>query len=270
SKYRKTSEELYKENVELTERLQTTLKTLQEERDKRIRAERDAVWKDVAFKAAHKLGNPVYAIETNLQSLKKRIESTNSNALQVTEEMGVSLEKAKSIIEQFKSLTKVQEISLHSIGIVQLIQNACLIAKENGIKIEFHVSERCPSVIADSNRMTECFDELVANALHWFDKQEKRITVTVSKARKDKLPESLEQTKGYLRVSIEDNGCGVPLDKKEDIFAPFYTTHPHGTGIGLSLVQRIIEGHNGIILENGIPGKGASFEIYLHIATKKR
>ncbi|MDI6736378.1 MAG: ATP-binding protein [bacterium] len=269
SKYRKTPEELYEENVKLTERLQVILNDLREERDKRVRAERDAVWKDVAFKAAHKLGNPVYAIETDLQSLKKRIKTTNSNALQIAKEIGESLEKAKSIIEQFKSLTKVGEISLHPIDIVPLVQNACRIAKENGIKVEFHVPDKSPQVMADSNRMTECFDELVTNALHWFDKSEKKIIITVSEARKDKLPENLEQTKGYLRVCIEDNGCGVPLDRKEEIFIPFYTTHPHGTGIGLSLVQRLIEAHSGIIQEIGKPGKGASFEIYIPIATKK-
>src|SRR5260370_2169679 len=111
SKYRKTPEELYSENVLLNERQQSLIAALEEEKDKRTRAERDAVWKDLSFTAAHKLGNPVFALETDFQALKKRIASaSSSDAAQVAEEMSTSLEKAKAIIEQFKSLTKAQEI----------------------------------------------------------------------------------------------------------------------------------------------------------------
>lgn len=269
SKYRKTPEELYMENVEKTEQLQATLTALQEEKGKRIRAERDAVWKDVAFKAAHKLGNPVYAIETDLQSLKKRIIS-NTEALGITDEMGGSLEKAKTIIEQFKSLTKAQEINPRPIDLQPIIENACRVASKTDITVDIKVPEEIPRVMADPIRMNECFDELVANALHWFDKAEKKISVAIDKPKKNELPNSLEQNQEYLRIRFEDNGQGVPLENKEMIFTPFYTTYTHGTGLGLSLVQRIIEGQGGLILENGKPGAGASFEIYLPIASPRK
>ena len=64
SKYRKTPEELYNETVLLSERLRTTVAAYEEEKNKRVRAERDAVWKDISFSAAHKIGNPIFAIET--------------------------------------------------------------------------------------------------------------------------------------------------------------------------------------------------------------
>ena len=56
----------------------------------------------------------------------------------------------------------------------------------------------------------------------------------------------------------------------EQIFAPFFTTYPHGTGLGLSLVQRVIEGHDGVIREIGKPNEGAVFEIFLPQADSKR
>ncbi len=268
SKYRKTPEELYRENVELTERLQATLTALREERDKRARAERDAVWKDLSFTAAHKLGNPIFALETDLQGLKRRIEDRASDALEVAEEMGTSLEKAKVIVEQFKSLTKAQEISPRPVDIAPLLNSACRIAKQSGIHLQIRVPQERPNVMADPNRITECFDELVANAMHWFDKPEKRILVTVEMPKRKGLPPTLDQSQRYLRIRFEDNGCGVPLEAKQRIFAPFYTTYPHGTGLGLALVQRIIEGHRGLIQETGKPGEGALFEIYLPIVTK--
>jgi signal transduction histidine kinase len=269
SKYRKTPEELYEENVKLTDQILLIKNQLEEEKKGRFIAERDAAWKDVAFKAAHKLGNPVYALETDLQNLKIRIETGSSDALKVANEMGISVEKAKTIIEQFKSLTKAQEINPRPIDLAPIIENACRIAREREVQVNIKIPENYPKVMGDPIRMSECFDELVANALHWLDKSEKKIMVIVDKPNKKELPINLERLKAYLRIRFQDNGCGVPLDKKEMIFAPFYTTHPHGTGLGLSLVQRIIEGHGGAIFETGRPSEGASFEIYLPIAEKE-
>ncbi len=268
SRYRKTPEELYEENVKLTERLQVTLVALREERDKRAQAERDAVWKDLSYTAAHKLGNPVFALETDLQGLKKRIPEGAKDALEVANEMEASLEKAKLIIEQFKSLTKAQEISPRPIDIAPVLSNACRILKEKGVELEIHLPVKLPKVLADPDRITECFDEIIVNALHWLDKSAKKISASIELPKPKDLPASLDSSRRYVRIRFEDNGCGVPAETKERIFAPFYTTHPHGTGLGLALVQRIVEGHKGTIEEKGKHGDGATFEIYLPIANK--
>jgi signal transduction histidine kinase len=225
------------------------------------------VWKELSFTAAHKLGNPVFALETDLQALKRRLQQ-DSDALLIADEMGSSLEKAKVIIEQFKSLTKAQEISPRPVQIGPLLQAACRVAKENGVQVIVEAPDVIPPVLADPNRITECFDELVANALHWFDKPERKITIVVEILKGKEIPDGLERSRGYLRIRFGDNGCGVSPDNKQKAFAPFFTTHPHGTGLGLALVERIITGHGGIIRENGRLGEGATFEIYLPAATK--
>lgn len=271
SKYRKTPEELYSENTKLCENLLAITNQLEEEKKRRFIAERDAAWKDVAFKAAHKLGNPIDAIDTFLQSLKRRIENNHHDeAIDIANEMDVSLEEAKKVIAQFKSLAKSQEITPRPTDIFPLIQHACKTAEEKGAKVSIQAIENCPQIMVDSDRMAECFNELVANTLHWFDKSEKKIAISVAKPLRRELPETLDNTQGYLKVRFEDNGCGVLLEDKEKIFAPFYTNYVHGTGLGLSLVKWVIEGHGGWIYENGKPGEGASFEMYLPIAKKRR
>lgn len=270
SKYRKTSEELYLENVKLTEKFQAILSQLEEEKKKRFIAERDAAWKDVAFKAAHKLGNPIDAVETYLQSLKGRIENRRKKeGLQIINDMEISIEEAKVVIAQFKSLTRAEEINPRPVELLPLIEQACQIAKENGVKVKIEEVENCPLVMVDLDRISECFNELVANALHWFDKDKKIIKVSVNKISKRKLPDTVDGTKKYLKILFEDNGAGVSLANKEKIFSPFYTKYPHGTGLGLSLVKWIIEGHGGVIYENGKPGDGARFEILLPTSRKK-
>lgn len=268
SSIRKGYEQLYAENVTLSEQLQVTNQELRRERDKRVRAERDAVWKDLSFTAAHKLGNPVFALETDLQGLKTRISPKSKQAQEVADEMVVSVEKAKKIIEQFKSLTKAQEIQPAPVDVVPLVRQACRVAEEQGIKVIIEAPPELPQVMADPQRITECFDEMVANAFHWFDKDRKQIKVSLASPKRG-LPAGLDQSKEYVRIRFEDNGCGIPAGSKEEVFAPFYTTHPHGTGLGLSLVQRIIEGHGGLIRETGKFAHGARFEVFLPTATER-
>lgn len=93
--------------------------------------------------------------------------------------------------------------------------------------------------------------------------------MSIDKILKKDLPEGLNKEQQYLKVDFEDNGCGVPFENKEKIFAPFYTTDPHGTGLGLSLVKWIIEVHGGQIREIGKPGDGANFEMYLPLVKKR-
>jgi len=115
----------------------------------------------------------------------------------------------------------------------------------------------------DPDRLAECFDELVSNSLRWLDKPEKKIQVFVTQPAPQPLPQSLDTSKQYTLIHFKDNGPGVPLENKIKIFDAFFSTRHHGTGLGLAVVRRIIEGHGGIILESGRPGEGADFEIYL-------
>jgi len=269
--YRKTPEELYGENVKLTEEILSIKNQLEGEKKRRFIAERDAAWKDVAFKAAHKLGNPIDAVDNFLLTLKNRIEGKRINgALQIANEMDISIEEAKTVIAQFKSLVKSQEIIARDVEVLSLIQHACKFAEVKGVTVKIQSIENPPKVMIDPDRMAECFNELVANSIHWFDKPEREIIVSIDKPLKKDLPEVLDKTQGYLKVQLKDNGCGILLENKEKIFAPFYTASPYGTGLGLSLVKWIIEGHRGWIYENGKSGEGASFEIYLPIAKSKK
>jgi signal transduction histidine kinase len=68
---------------------------------------------------------------------------------------------------------------------------------------------------------------------------------------------------GLARVTIADNGAGIPEDALPRLFQPFFTTKPKGTGLGLSLVQKIVVLHNGrVVASNGSLG-GARFEVTL-------
>ena len=269
SKYRKTPEELYRENLDLADRLTATLAALDDEKNKRVRAERDAVWKDISFSAAHKMGNPIFAIETNLDPLVLRTESGRvAEAIEVIRSIRNSVEKAKAIIDQFKSLTVAQQIKPVPTRLLPLLDEACSVATAKGVTC----SVECPQelqVLGDPERLSECFDELVNNAMHWFNKRERSIFIAVSQPSSKALGEELDSAASYALIHFRDNGQGVLLENKTKIFDAFFSTYHHGTGLGLALVRRIIEGHGGSVRECGIPGDGADFEIYLPLADRR-
>jgi signal transduction histidine kinase len=66
---------------------------------------------------------------------------------------------------------------------------------------------------------------------------------------------------GMLRISVSDNGPGLPADQRSRIFEPFFTTKTRGTGLGLSIVRRIIEAHGGAIVAASSSNGGAAFEL---------
>jgi signal transduction histidine kinase len=268
SKFRKTPEELYREVVELNGRLRSTNAALEDEKNRRVRAERDAVWKDISSAAAHKLGNPIFAIETNLDPLQRRIEDGRvAEAVKVIESIRTSVEKAKGIVAHFKHLTVAQQIIPIPTRLRALLEEACSVAAGKDVACAI----ACPPdllVLGDPDRLSECFDELVGNAMHWLDKPERRIEVTVSQPPPDALPEQLDSAVSYALVHFRDNGPGVPLENKNKIFDAFFSTYHHGTGLGLALVRKIVEGHGGSISECGLPGNGADFEIYLPLPSQ--
>ncbi len=263
SKTRKSYEELYRENSILSARQAKLIVELEEERNKRIRAERDSVWKDISFAAAHKIGNPIFAIETDLDPLIKRIrERRQDDALVVIANIRSAVEKAKAVIEQFKSLAKAQEIQLVSTRLKPILEDACNSLSNQGVQCKIECPEEL-TVQGDPDRLAECFDELVMNAAHWFDKADKQIELTATAPASEPLPSFLDTAHTYAVVHIRDNGCGISAQDKNLIFDAFYTKQDHGTGLGLALVRRIVDGHGGGIGEVGTLGKGADFEVYL-------
>jgi signal transduction histidine kinase len=268
SKFRKTPEELYQENVDLTNRQTILISALEDEKTRRVRAERDAIWKDIAFTAAHKIGNPIFAIETNLDPLQKRIaENRSQESVEVISSIRASVEKAKDIVDQFKSLTRAQEISPVSTLLRPILESACDVAQNHGVMCNIECADDI-RIQGDPDRLAECFDELASNSLHWLDKPEKRIQILVTQPAPHLPPQSVDSSKKYTLIQFKDNGPGVSLENKTKIFDAFFTTRDHGTGLGLAVVRRIIEGHGGVIIESGRPGEGAEFEIYVPLAAE--
>ena len=120
--------------------------------------------------------------------------------------------------------------------------------KAGGIEVERRFPETLAPVRCDPGQLKQVFLNMAQNALHAMP-QGGRLTVTI----RDDLDR--------VEIQIADTGVGIPADKLERIFEPFFTTKTRGTGLGLHLARRIVEGHGGRITVESEPARGTRFVI---------
>ena len=111
-----------------------------------------------------------------------------------------------------------------------------------------------PTIIADKDQLSRVFNNLIKNALQ-----------AIPEDKKGVIKITIQEKNEMVLISIQDNGTGIPEDKKEKIFVPNFTTKTTGMGLGLAIVKNIIEAINGNIRFETQENKGTTFFIELPI-----
>jgi signal transduction histidine kinase len=117
-----------------------------------------------------------------------------------------------------------------------------------------NLDDGLPQILIDRHKLKEVLINLLQNAMQSMPEGG---TITVASAGRD----------GNLLLSISDTGVGIQESEKEMIFNPFYTSRPGGTGLGLSLANRIIEAMSGNISVESKVGQGSTFTLMLPLRT---
>ena len=122
--------------------------------------------------------------------------------------------------------------------------------------IEIQLAPQLPRIDADKNQLNQVVLNLVENARDAIGpRPDGRITVSTR----------FGDASDRVMLVVEDNGPGIPVDLKDKVFAPYFTTKHSkgGTGLGLAIVHRIVSDHGGRIAVADVPGGGARFAIEL-------
>ncbi len=119
------------------------------------------------------------------------------------------------------------------------------------VKIVCHNILRPFVVAADPSQLEQLFINLALNAIHAMSPKGGTLTVRASSRN------------SWVKVDVQDTGCGIPPDRLGDIFQPFFTTRRQGTGLGLFSCQRIVTDHDGKITVRSEVGKGTCFSVWL-------
>lgn len=214
--------------------------------------------------------------------IEEYLHSLSENLFWITAKLFRGANRARPIVNEFKHYATTRAgVRLKNTPVnelMSLIQNVTIDEKVTfvpAVDADFGNS----SLEMDDEKIHQVFTELIQNAKTIFEAYNQdgkvRIKIRVEKlnyaSRRGKPYESIlsDNHHEYLHIIVADNGPGIPEEDKNDIFAPFMTARPkhaqQGSGQGLDTCDQIIQGHNGRIIEDGIPEQGARFRIFIPI-----
>ena len=210
----------------------------------------------LAAGVAHEIGNPVTGIACIAQNLKS--ESHDEDTLEATRAIMHETHRITDIVQSLVSFSHGGSLSLGSFDEVRLhdcVEEAIRLVRLSRAAKEAELVNRCdPALVvqADRPRVVQVLVNLLTNAI---DASPPRSQVAVT-------GEALER---YAMLRVQDHGEGIESSVMEKIFEPFVTTKPpgRGTGLGLSVVYRIVQDHGGSISIESEPGHGATVSVTL-------
>jgi signal transduction histidine kinase len=210
------------------------------------RAERLAALGQLTAGLAHELRNPLASIKGSADLLARR-SVTDATTRELGEIISSEVDRTNLLVTRFLSFARPLEPRREMIDVTQVIDRA---AGHANVEIIRDYSPDVPLLAIDPPLMEQVFINLLSNAAQ---ASEPGTPVTVSTRRK---PQGIE-------IDVIDRGSGIPADKMETIFNPFFTTKQTGVGLGLAIVSKIVNGHGGKMTVDSELGKGSTFRVCL-------
>ena len=178
-------------------------------------------------------------------------------------------ERAKDLISQILAFSRKSEKNFHPIDIRVITKEILTLIRASlpaTIEIQHDVKPDLPYIMGDASQLHQVFMNLATNALHAM-KEGGTLTIEVAEVDIDNPPGHHRPALPpgeYIRLTVSDTGSGIPSAVLPNIFDPFFTTKKkeRGTGLGLSVVHRIVKEHNGDINIDSDIGKGTVVTVY--------
>ena len=221
-----------------------------------LTAQRQAAWREVAQRIAHEIKNPLTPIQLSAQRLRRRLSGRVAGDGGVLEECTGTIigevEGLRRLVDEFSRFARMPSLALKPIGIGRLLDGVVALYEETrpGVTLRADASPDLPVVEADADQLKRGLLNLIDNAV------EAGATEVVVTIRRD------EQGQG-VRIVVADNGPGVPLDVRDRIFLPYFSTKTAGMGLGLPIVHQIVSDHGGRIWVEDNRPRGVRFVIDL-------
>ena len=229
------------------------------------RSESLASMTTMAAGVAHEIKNPLAAMQIHTQLMRKAFQKYGSldeekaeKYLNVIEEETAHLNK---IAVDFLFAVKPMEVELRlgslNKNVEEVVSFLLPEAEERGIEVETKLDSFLPRIQFDARLVKQALLNLVQNAF-------------AAMAENGKLTIISKSDGDYQALIIRDNGSGIPEEKLSKIFEPYYTTKASGTGLGLTLVYKIMKEHNGDIHVKSEVGKGTEFILLFPVPVSER
>ena len=223
-----------------------------------MRAQKVAAWGEVARKLAHEIKNPLTPIQLSAQRIRKAHLRGAADLDQViaesTDAIVQEVEALKNLVDEFAQFARLPAANLVPSSLHEIIEQALSLYEGlfSGVRLERRLAAELPELRLDPDQLKRALINLVDNAIEAMERQG-RLTVATE----------YDRAQGLVRLSVADEGPGVPAEDKERLFEPHFSTKQRGSGLGLAIVSRIVQEHHGVLRVEANQPHGAVFVIEL-------
>ncbi len=253
-----TDEELKQLNVNFNQMIER----LKEQQDKLLITERYEAWESVARKLAHEIKNPLTPIQLSIDSLrekyKKKLNQENNDFEKYLETINRQIKDIEKLVNEFSNFARMPRPIFKKVDIINLINKSLdfiNLNSKNDINLSKNTNDKF--IKGDEDQLNRVFINLIKNSEESF--------VEINEKEPDfkgNINIEIDSNNHYIVIRIIDNGTGITDAKKA--MTPYFTTKKTGTGLGLPIVTKIINEHNGkLSIKNKVDSKGTRVTISL-------
>jgi two-component system nitrogen regulation sensor histidine kinase NtrY len=238
-----------------------------------IRAQRVAAWRDVARRLAHEIKNPLTPIQLSAERLRRHFAAAPASSRALVDEctgaIVAEVESLKGLVDEFAQFARLRGPRMLPADVNRLVSDTLRlytgVLQLGHLRVEQQLQTGLPGVRLDVEQMRQVIINLVDNALE-------ALGGPMAPLRPDGRPPTIvvatahDPRNAVVRVTISDNGPGVPPADRDKLFMPYYSTKGRGSGLGLAIVRRIVVEHGGGIEVGDIQPSGTMFVVELPAA----
>jgi len=219
----------------------------------------------LAAGVAHEIGNPLNSLNIHLQLLTRSLDRIEDEELRAeTEELlnvaAGEIKRLDSIVANFLRAVRPVPLAVVELDVKRLLTEVLEFMRAEiearRVLVEAAWADDVPSVSGDVDQLKQACYNLIKNAVQAMS--EGGVLRVGCKTRED-----------FLEVSFADTGGGLTPEELGQMFEPYYTTKPGGTGLGLLIVERIVRSHGGELGIETAPGTGTVFTIRLPLRDRR-
>jgi signal transduction histidine kinase len=245
---------------ELAERLAETNRRLEQAQDEARRSERLAALGQLSAGLAHEIRNPLGVIKGSAEMLSQKLLASDELSRELAGYISTEVNRLSALVTEFLDFARPLHAQPEPGDLIGLLDRVIDVVaarfSDSAIRVEKHYPAQLPLVPLDESLCEQAFLNLVQNG---YEAMRDNGGAGILRVEVRLLTRDSRQG---VELSLADTGPGVPKELQEEIFNPFVTTKKSGVGLGLSIVSKIIDGHQGSIRVDDAPGGGAVFRIF--------
>ncbi len=228
-----------------------------------VKAQRMAAWREVARRIAHEIKNPLTPIKLSAQRLRRKFLGGNSKEQphqelldECTKMIVEQVDDLKVLVNEFSKFARLPTVNPRLNNIHELIDEIVNMYSKNHPNLTFHIElkGKIPNFMFDREQIKRVLINFISNSIN-----------AISGTGDIIVESDYNEILRIARICVIDTGKGIPIEVKQKMFEPYFSTKKSGTGLGLAIVNQIVADHHGYVrVEDNAP-KGTKMFIELPV-----